>query len=104
MRLRAFINANGLGLNECMEFSKIPSPNPIEHARNIEDILASLKSLCRNEINVFHDPKGKALLETSAEVLGGLQKAFHEYQLKDEEGWKEEEAETPPQKSSDPWD
>jgi hypothetical protein len=87
-----------------MEISTIPSLNPIEHARNIEDILSSLKSLCRSEIHVFHDPKGKALLETSAEVLGGLEKAFHDYLSKDMDVWKEEHEETRPQRSIDPWD
>lgn len=85
-----------------MEFSKIANHNPIEHARNIEDILASLKTLCRKEIDVFNDPKAKALLETSAEVLGGLEKAFHDYQQKNY-AWREEYPETP-QQSTDPWD
>lgn len=86
-----------------MELNQTNNPNPIEHAKNIEDILSSLKSLMRNEIQVFHDPKAKALLETSAEVLGGLEKAFHEFVMKDDDVWKEEREETP-QKSSDPWD
>ena len=86
-----------------MELHQTNNPNPIEHAKNIEDILGSLKSLMRSEIHVFHDPKGKALLETSAEVLGGLEKAFHDFVLKDEDVWKEEGDESP-QKSSDPWD
>ncbi|MCM2349008.1 MAG: hypothetical protein NDI69_03240 [Bacteriovoracaceae bacterium] len=85
-----------------MEFSNMANHNPIEHARNIEDILASLKSLCRKEKDVFNDPKAKALLETSAEVLGGLEKAFHDYQQKND-AWKDEYQETP-QQSSDPWD
>lgn len=87
-----------------MEFEKLPTPSPVEHAKNIEDILSSLKSLCRSEIEVFHDPKAKALLETSAEVLGGLEKAFHEFLSKNEDVWKEEVEETAPQKSSEPWD
>lgn len=66
-------------------------------------LVASLKSLCRSEVDVFHDPKAKALLETSAEVLGGLEKAFHEFLSKNENGWKEEN-EITPQKSNDPWD
>lgn len=98
-----FKDAYGLGLNISMEFSTQPTPSPIDHARNIEDILASLKLLCRSEIEVFHDPKAKALLETSAEVLGGLEKAFHEFLSKNEEVWKEE-VEDYPQKSSEPWD
>lgn len=86
-----------------MDLNQTNNPNPIEHAKNIEDILGSLKSLMRNEIHVFHDPKGKALLETSAEVLGGLEKAFHDFVLKEDDVWKEESDENP-QKSSDPWD
>lgn len=87
-----------------MEFSKISTPNPIEHARNIQDILASLKGLCRSEVQVFdHHPKARALLETSAEVLGGLEKAFHDFLAKEENGWRDED-ELSPQKSSDPWD
>ncbi|MFP5385524.1 MAG: hypothetical protein ACLGHN_05555 [Bacteriovoracia bacterium] len=87
-----------------MEFSKIPSPNPIEHAKNIEDILCSLKCLCKSEVHVFDQhPKAKALLETSAEVLGGLEKAFHDFLAKEMDAWKDEE-ELTAQRSSDPWD
>lgn len=84
----------------CMELSKVESLNPIEHARNIEDVLASLKSLCRHELEFFDGhPKARALLSTSAEVLEGLEKAFHSYL---EEG--EQDDEQPAQRSSDPWD
>jgi hypothetical protein len=86
-----------------MEFSKIPSTNPLTHAKNIEDILASLRSLCKSEVSVFHDPKARALLETSAEVLGGLERAFHDFLSKEDVGWQDEEDVTP-QKSNDPWD
>lgn len=86
-----------------MEFEQLSSPNPKEHAKNIEEILSSLKTLCRSEIHVFHDPKAKALLETSAEVLGGLESAFHKFSMKEDEFWKEEQDENF-QKSSDPWD
>ncbi len=86
-----------------MELHQANNPNPVEHAKNIQDILSSLKSLMRNEIHIFQDPKAKALLETSAEVLDGLEKAFHNFILKDTEVWKEVGDESP-QKSSDPWD
>lgn len=86
-----------------MEFSKLNTPNPIEHAKNIEDIIGSLKTLCKSEVSVFNDPKAKALLETSAEVLSGLEKAFQDFLAKSDEAWREE-VEVSPQKSSDPWD
>jgi predicted metalloprotease with PDZ domain len=86
-----------------MELLNTSAPNPIEHAKHIEEILRSLKTLCRTEVNVFQDQKAKALLETSAEVLGGLEKAFHDFLTRDIEAWKEEDEQTP-QRSSDPWD
>lgn len=86
-----------------MEFQKIHNHYPIEHAKNIENILASLKALCRSEIQIFDDPKAKGLLETSAEVLGGLEKAFRDFLLKEDEAWKDQIDENF-QKSSDPWD
>jgi HD-like signal output (HDOD) protein len=85
-----------------MEFEKVTTINPRERAENIKDIISSLKSLCRSEIHLFSEPKAKALLETSADVLGGLEKAFQEFVNKDE-AWKEEPDEHL-QKSSDPWD
>ena len=93
----------GQGFNRSMELNQTNNPNPLEHAKNIEEILSSLKTLMRSEIHVFQDPKGKALLETSAEVLGGLEKAFHDFVLKDEDVWRVEGEESL-QKSSDPWD
>ncbi len=86
-----------------MEFNHLSTPNPIEHAKNIENILSSLKDLCRSETDVFNDPKAKALLETTAEVLGGLERAFHEFLAKKEAVW-QEESEILPQRSIDPWD
>ena len=87
-----------------MEFSKLPTLNPVEHAKNIENILCSLKELCRIETEVFYDPKAKALLETTAEVLSGLEHAFHQFLAKDEDVWKEEPETLLPQRSIDPWD
>lgn len=34
------------------------------------------------------DPKAEALFETSAEVLGGLIKAFTDFEQRDETAWK----------------
>jgi hypothetical protein len=38
----------------------------------------------RGESKVIADPRAKALFETAAEVIGGLEKAFHEYDKRDE--------------------
>ena len=81
------------------------SQNPKELMKSIEDILESVKELCRSNLGALNDPMGKALLETSGDVLEGLIKTFEHYR----EGgdiWKTEymEYDERPQKSSDPWD
>jgi hypothetical protein len=41
----------------------------------------------RSEIKTLQDPRAKALFETAAEVIGGLEKAFHGYDKRDELAW-----------------
>lgn len=81
------------------------SQNPKELMKSIEEILGSVKDLCRSNLNALNDPMGKALLETSADVLEGLIKTFQHY---GEGGhvWKADylDYDEGPQKSSDPWD
>jgi hypothetical protein len=42
----------------------------------------------RQDIEKVDDPKLKAMFETSAEVLGGLVKAFLDYERKNESAWR----------------
>jgi hypothetical protein len=44
----------------------------------------------REDISKINDPQGKALFEVSAEVIGGLQKAFSDFEKKNEEAWKKD--------------
>jgi len=83
--------------------------NPVDHAKKIETILESLQGHCRSESLLFTDPKAKALYETAADVLDGLQKAFHDFSLKKDEIWKDgpvskNDSSSTPQMSTDPWD
>lgn len=39
-------------------------------------------------MNKVNEPQLKAMFETAAEVLGGLQKAFADYERKNEAAWK----------------
>jgi hypothetical protein len=91
-----------------MKIPLVNSSHPKEHAKNIEEILGSLKRHCRSEISLFNDPHGKALLETSAEVLGALEKSFHDFIQQDEAAWRDGSHfsldEPTPQQSIDPWD
>ena len=43
----------------------------------------------REDIEKVDDPKFKAMFETSAEVLGGLIKAFDDFERKNEPAWRE---------------
>lgn len=63
------------------------SQNPKEHVQMIEQKITVLKKLCQDEIRLLKEPKAKALLETSADVLSGLEKAFSDYQSENEGAW-----------------
>lgn len=41
----------------------------------------------REDIEKVEEPQLKAMFETSAEVLGGLSKAFADYERKNENAW-----------------
>jgi len=75
-----------------MEFIKpIESSDPKEHAQTIERYIYELKLFCHDEIKAVSDPKAKALFETTAEVLGGLEKAFSDYQSENLGAWVNDE-------------
>ena len=42
----------------------------------------------RKDIDKLDEPQLKAIFETSAEVLGGLVKAFQHYEQKSENAWR----------------
>jgi uncharacterized membrane-anchored protein YhcB (DUF1043 family) len=42
----------------------------------------------REDIEKVDEPQLKAMFETSAEVLGGLVKAFRDYEQKNESAWR----------------
>ncbi|HZZ88691.1 MAG TPA: hypothetical protein VFE13_10205 [Caulobacteraceae bacterium] len=58
-----------------------------EHTRVMEKRFKDTVNDLRSDINVIDDPRAKALFETAAEVIGGLEKAFHGYDKKDELAW-----------------
>lgn len=72
-----------------MEIQKIDSKDPKAHAKNLCQHITDLKNHFREDIRVVDDPRAKALFETSAEVLGGLEKALKDFQLENEEAWKD---------------
>jgi hypothetical protein len=52
-------------------------------ARGVRQKIGAL----RDDIKVISDPRARALFETAAEVIGGLEKAFHDYDKRDELAW-----------------
>jgi hypothetical protein len=52
--------------------------------------LGALRDELRSTIGVVEDPQAKAMLETGAEVLGGLRQAFVDYAEGSEEAWRKE--------------
>ncbi|TCK83653.1 hypothetical protein [Albibacterium bauzanense] len=64
------------------------SSNPLEHTANIKKELSALTEQLRQDILKVNDPAAKALFEVSAEVIIGIQKAFTDYEEKNESAWK----------------
>lgn len=62
--------------------------DPLEHTSNIKKDFRALIDLLRQDISKMQDPSAKALFEVSAEVLIGLEKAFTDYEQKNEVAWK----------------
>jgi len=50
----------------------------------LEEIIVHL----REDISKADEPKFQAMFETAAEVLGGLNKAFDDYEQKIEKAWR----------------
>lgn len=53
-------------------------------AQRLQDTIAHL----REDVKKVDEPQLKAMSETSAEVLGGLVKAFKDYEQKNEPAWR----------------
>jgi len=64
------------------------SRNPFEHTANIKEEFTKLSEHLREDVDKVDDPKAKALFEVSAEVIDGLQKAFKDFEKKNESAWK----------------
>jgi hypothetical protein len=74
------------------EEGKMSSPtdphDPCHHTRKMRQRLNETIGHLRQDIDKVDDPQFKAMFETSAEVLGGLVKAFQDYEQKNEGAWR----------------
>ena len=62
--------------------------NPLHHTRKMAARLRETIDHMRADIDKVDEPQLKAMFETSAEVLGGLVKAFQDYEKKNESAWR----------------
>ncbi|MBZ5605238.1 MAG: hypothetical protein LAO79_23310 [Acidobacteriia bacterium] len=56
--------------------------------QEVRENLQRIKQRARRDIEKIADPKAQALLETTAEVIQGLEKAFTDYEAKSEPAWR----------------
>lgn len=61
---------------------------PRHHTQKMQKALQDIKDHLREDIEQVDEPQLKAMFETSAEVLGGLIKAFRDYEQKNESAWR----------------
>jgi hypothetical protein len=72
-----------------MEDNRSSSSDVRVHVQNLQREFAQLKDHLREDIAKINDPQGKALFEVSAEVIGGLEKAFHDFETRNEKAWRQ---------------
>jgi hypothetical protein len=62
--------------------------DPRHHTRQMQGRLQELSDHLREDIQKVEEPQLRAMFETAAEVLGGLKKAFSDYEQKNEAAWR----------------
>lgn len=61
--------------------------DPLYRTERMRQALREIKDHMREDIQKVDEPQLKAMFETSAEVLGGLEKAFSDYEKRSETAW-----------------
>lgn len=56
--------------------------DPRHHTVKLKGMLEEARQHAREDIGKIEDPKGQALFEVTAEVLGGLLNAYNDYELR----------------------
>lgn len=62
--------------------------DPRHHTQNMQKRFRELMKHLRDDVEKVDEPQLKAMFETAAEVLGGLAKAFGDYEKKNESAWR----------------
>ena len=61
--------------------------DPRYHTQRMRQALQEIRDHLQQDIEKIDEPQLKAMFETSAEVIGGLEKAFSDYEQKNEPAW-----------------
>ncbi len=62
--------------------------DPRHHTQKMQQRLQEMMDHLRADVGKVDEPQLKAMFEMAAEVLGGLKKAFSDYEQKNEPAWK----------------
>jgi len=68
--------------------STLSEDDPRWHTIKARQRLSELVEHLRQDVGKIGDPRAEALFETAAEVLTGLQKAFVDFEARDEPAWR----------------
>ena len=68
--------------------SEADTRDPLHHVHLVEKRFEELIDHLRQDVQKIKEPRARALFETSAEVIGGLKKAFQDYKSKNEPAWR----------------
>ncbi|MDX9863400.1 MAG: hypothetical protein RBT34_01205 [Anaerolineaceae bacterium] len=71
-----------------MNQQTFPESDARHHTQKVKAKFEDLIHHLRTDLEKIDDPQAKALFETSAEVLAGLNNAFEHYEEKTEKAWK----------------
>jgi hypothetical protein len=62
--------------------------DPRHHTAKLKQMLRDVAAHAREDVGKVSDPKAQALFETTAEVVLGLEKAYQDFEDRNERGWK----------------
>lgn len=62
--------------------------DPRRHTGQVRERLSELIAHLRQDVTKIDDPRAQALFETTAEVLAGLEKAYADFEARDEPAWR----------------
>jgi hypothetical protein len=68
---------------------QFPESDARHHTARMKRMLGDAMQHAREDTTKVNDPRARALLETTAEVLGGLRKAFDDFERKNEPAWQD---------------